>query len=89
MQGLVDYWLGEISREVESGMMVRLVVLVDLMLFFWHNRWTLLVASDFERCFEIKSTVIPGQVVKYTCFMARRKVDVMGLKAVPCRKAAR
>ena len=51
--------------------------------------WPLLVASDIGRCFEIKLAARPGQVVKCPCFMARRKVDVMGLKSVLCKNAAR
>ena len=48
-----------------------------------------MVASDFGRCFEIKLVVRPGQVVKFSSFMERRKVDVMGLKYVPCKNAER
>ena len=55
----------------------------------WNRRQHLLVASDFGRCFEIKFAVIPGQVVKFSSFMERRKVDVMGLKYVPCKNDAR
>ena len=78
MQGLVDYCQGAISRrEIASWMLLRLVVLVDLVFLCWPRRWNFLVVSDFGRCFEIKLAVIPGQVVKYSCFMARRKVDVI------------
>ena len=64
VQVLVDYLLGAIYREVASGMLIRLVVLVELMFFCGPSRWPFLLASDFGIYYENKSTVIPGQVLK-------------------------
>jgi hypothetical protein len=79
-------WEGSTSRDVDSGSEVG--DLVDCKFFCSIRRCPLLVASDFGRCFAISDLLNPGQEEKWPRRMAQRKVDVDGLKAQPCRKAA-
>ena len=66
---LLGSWLGAISKEVAIGRESR-SGLVDLMFFCWPRRWPLLVAIAFGRCFLMRDSVRPGQVMKWLFFMA-------------------
>jgi hypothetical protein len=62
--------------------------LVDCRFLCSMRRCPLLVAVDFCRCFVIRDSLRPGQEEKWPRCMARRNVEMEGLKAQPCKKAA-
>lgn len=74
--------VGSVAEGVGGGFVERM---------FWYccRRWPLMLASDFGRCFMTRSTVRPGQVVKYPAAMAVIHVLGAGQKQHRCRYVAK
>ena len=86
VRGFESSWLGGISREVVREFF-SWMDLVDLIFLCWLRRWPLKVTVGFLRCFDMRETVRPGQVVKCSQLMARMKFDRMKLNTVPWRNS--
>jgi hypothetical protein len=78
-------WDGSTSRDVERGS--GAYNLVDCKFLCSMRRCPLLVAVDFLRCCVIRDSLSPGQEEKWPRRMARRNVEMDGLKAQPCNEA--
>jgi hypothetical protein len=79
-------WDGLTLRDMERGS--GACNLVDCKFLCSMRRCPLLVAVDFLRCFVIRDLLSPGQEEKWPRCMARRNVEIDGLKTQPCKKAA-
>ena len=48
-------------------------------------RFTIVLFPDLSRCFLMNFYVIPGQVFMRPCFIALRRLAVVGLKSAACK----
>ena len=86
--GLLGYCCEDMCRDVgvdipESSRFVHLVFLCC------KRRWNFMVAMDFGRCFVIHDSVRQVQYAKWLLLITWINIDFIGLKADPCRKAAK